>query len=51
MTRAIAGEEGLTGLEAPAVSQEISLQEQVVDWAGNNSGKAAGMIKGWVEEK
>jgi len=51
MTRAIAGEEVLTGLEAPAVPQEISLQEQVVDWAGNNSGQAAGMIKGWVEEK
>lgn len=51
MTRAIAGEEGLTGLEAPAVPQEISLKEQVVDWAGNNSGQAAGMIKGWVEEK
>jgi flagellar M-ring protein FliF len=51
ITRAIAGEAGLTGLEAPAVPQEIGLKEQVVDWAGNNSGQAAGMIKGWVEEK
>jgi flagellar M-ring protein FliF len=51
MTRAIAGEEGLTGLEAPSAPKELTLQEQVVDWAGSNSGQAAGMIKGWVEEK
>ena len=51
VTRAIAGEESLPGLEGPAPARELSLQDQVIDWAGNNSGQAAGMIKGWVEEK
>ncbi len=51
MTRAIAGEETLTGLEAPQPQQELTLEDQVVDWASGNTDKAAGMIKGWLEEK
>ncbi len=48
---AIAGEASLPGLEAPAPKPELALEEQVVNWAGDNSDQAAGMIKGWLEEK
>ena len=51
VTRAIAGEESLTGIEAPVAQQELTLEDQVVDWASGNTDKAAGMLKGWMEDK
>ncbi len=51
MTRAIAGEESVQGIEAPAPVKELSVEDKVVDWASGNTDQAAGMIKGWLEEK
>lgn len=49
--KAIAGKESLTGIEANASPQELTVQEQVVEWASGNTDQAAGMIKGWVEDE
>ena len=31
--------------------KEIPMEKQVIDWAGGNPQEAAGLVKGWLEEK
>ncbi len=38
-------------LNAPLHAKEIPMEKQVIDWAADNPQEAAGLVKGWLEEK
>lgn len=40
-----------TALEEPLQIKEIPMEKQVIDWAAGNPEQAAGLVKGWMEEK
>jgi flagellar M-ring protein FliF len=48
--RALAGAQAAQ-LEAPLKTKEIPMEKQVIDWAAGNPQEAAGLVKGWLEEK
>ncbi len=38
-------------LDEPLHTKEIPMEKQVIDWASGNPQEAAGLVKGWLEEK
>ncbi len=38
-------------LASPLEAKEIPLEKKVIEWANSNTGQAAGLVKGWLEEK
>lgn len=38
-------------LENPLQPKEIPLEKQVIDWANTNPQQAAGLVKGWLEDR
>jgi flagellar M-ring protein FliF len=48
---AVAGRAASAELEGPLRPKEIPVEKQVVEWASQNPGEAAGVVKDWVEEK
>jgi len=48
---AVAGRAASAELEGPLRPKEIPVEKRVVEWASQNPGEAAGVVKDWVEEK
>lgn len=53
--RQVPGRAGSPGdmaqLEEPLQAKQIPMEKQVIDWAAGNPRGAAGLVKGWLEEK
>ena len=51
-TRSITATEASSGeLASPLRAKEIPLEKQVINWADSNPRQAAGLVKGWLEER
>jgi len=50
-TRMVVGAEAPEMLEQPVQPKEIPLEKQVVNWANENPQQAAGLVKGWLEDR
>lgn len=50
-TRMVAGPEATEMIEHPIQPRELSLEKKVVNWANDNPQDAAGIVKGWLEDR
>lgn len=50
-TRMVTAPEAPEILERPAEPKEITMEKQIVKWANENPQDAAGLVKGWLEER
>jgi flagellar M-ring protein FliF len=50
-TAMVAGPEATAMLEQPAQSSELTMEKKVVNWANDNPQDAAGLVKGWLEDR
>ncbi len=51
MSASLAPAEAGTELGQPAKPKEITVEKQVVNWADKNPEQAAGIVKGWLEDR